>query len=215
MKIKKTILFAFLAAYATFSYAVLIHKAVKNLDLEKLKKIVRRANVNEIGGIWRETPLHIAAQKAGHANKEGGTPDYTKRKKAFEIIKLLVSKGANVNKKTKTDKKTTLLLVYPKDPGATEKEKNMRFSVVKYLINQGTDVNAKSLLGTDMLTRAIRNYDPEMAKLLLTNGALVKDKHTKLAQRLGKRLVRKIENRRAKKQKFETWQKKSTKIANI
>ena len=115
---------------------------------------------------YSRTPLHVAA---GNGN--------------LELIKLLLSKGADINAESeevkwiKNPTKTTPLVyvILGNYPRSTFMEKDGNIEVVKYLLDQGADPNYRSR-GKPLFHIVInsfahsKNDAPAVAKLLLAHG---------------------------------------------
>jgi ankyrin repeat protein len=112
-------------------------------DLAAVKRLlsVLDANIKDQLGA---TPLHEAAE-VGHA----------------EVVRLLLSKGADVNAKTTTGRLTPLHVA----AGKGHRE------VAETLINSGADVNAKDHSGDTPLHLTVTWGRKEIASLLLSKGA--------------------------------------------
>jgi len=82
-----------------------------------------------------------------------------------EIVKLLISNGADVNAKDSTGYTPLMYAIWSE-----------KTETAKLLINNGADVNAKDSTGYTPLMYAIWSEKTEMAKLLISNGADVNAK---------------------------------------
>ncbi|WP_353288877.1 ankyrin repeat domain-containing protein [Wolbachia endosymbiont (group A) of Pogonocherus hispidulus] len=121
--------------------AILTH--VEKCHSGKLREVV---NIENNQG---QTPLHIAAENGW-----------------LNIVKYLISKGANTNAKDKYGR-TPLHIA----------AKNGEFDMVKYLINEGANVNAKDKFDSTPLHSAAENGELSIVRYLINKGAYVtKDK---------------------------------------
>lgn len=111
----------------------------------------KNANINAKDSKTGATPLFAAI--------EGGDAD---------VIKVFLSKGANVN--AKNDDGDTLLF------RAVSKQNQ---EVIKLLLDQGSDINAKDVNGETVLMKAVQQNDIELVRLLLSRGAGIKVKTIK------------------------------------
>jgi ankyrin repeat protein len=85
----------------------------------------------------------------------------------FEVVKLLLEKGANVNAKQPDDGRTAL--IWAAETGHSE--------VIRLLLEKGADVNAKQMrFDFTALMEASMRGDAESVKLLLEKGADVNAK---------------------------------------
>lgn len=117
--------------------------AVERGELEKVKSLTEKGiDVNATKN--NLTPLMRTAFK-GH----------------LDIVKYLISKGANVN--AKSDKYGFTALMMTAGKGYLE--------VVKYLISKGADINDKDKNGTTALMYASKNGHLEVVKYLINKGA--------------------------------------------
>ncbi len=139
----KKITFAFVLL-ASYLFAGDLHQAVRVGDLKTVKKFIEEgvpvdkpdARLNST--IKDETPLMIACEKGN-----------------VEIVRYLISKGANVNAKDSLGG-TPIILATVK--GHVE--------IVKILISKGADVNAVDIDGNSALWCAAEFDYPEIYKLL-------------------------------------------------
>lgn len=93
-------------------------------------------------------------------SKSGGDLHNAAHKGNLELVKQLVSGGANVNAR---DKLGSTPLHYAAN--------QYHLDVMKFLIDNGADVNAQQNGGTTPLGHAVFANGPEFAQLLLENGA--------------------------------------------
>jgi ankyrin repeat protein len=105
--------------------------------------IANRMNINS----YSKTHNNPKLFSAWHAASEHGY---------FDLIKLLLKNGADVN-----DKYTAMLVCYAK--GSTR--------ITKYLIDNGADVNLQQSDGTAALHIAAQNHRTENVRMLLAAGA--------------------------------------------
>ncbi len=96
----------------------------------------------------------------------------------YDIAKLLISKGADVNMKERDNGKTALMYATTNDSiGAENYDKSTGYAeIVKLLIANGAEVNEKDYDGHTALILAGNNESPEVCKLLIANGAEVNAK---------------------------------------
>ena len=126
-----------------------LRKACKKGDIEAVKQyLAAGANVNA-GGVFRATPLHLAAEY-GHK----------------EIAELLITNGADVNAKKAVEGET------PLHEAAAYGNKE----IAELLIVNGANVNVKdkgtgSLVGRTALNSAIMCDQTEIANLLRKHAA--------------------------------------------
>jgi len=122
-----------------------ILRAAEQNDLSLVKQaLAKGANVDALNtNGW--SPLIFAA-KAGNA----------------AMVRTLVAKGADVNRRTSTDVGSTVLC-FAVDRGD--------FSIVAYLLKHGADINGKSRNGTTPLSHTAITGKIEAAKFLLDQGA--------------------------------------------
>ena len=145
------IFFVYFMVTISFSFAQDVHSEVKNGDLRQLKNLLEKAPdlVNKKNQN-NETPL-ILASKYGH----------------IEIVKLLVSKGANLNTQ---DKNGWSSLHYAAWSSA---------EIAQLLISKGADVDLRSVFGESPLFEYINMGNQEMAELLLSKGADINSKNNR------------------------------------
>ena len=125
-------------------------KAIQNNDTYKVSSILekQKVNINYISKLYdyeARTPLTLASQKRN-----------------YEIVKLLVDKGAGVN--IRDGANHTALI---------EASKRGYFEIVKYLVENGADINAKDNDGKTTLMIASEDRNLEIVKYLVRNGANV------------------------------------------
>ena len=126
-----------------FDSARPFREAAKKGDIEAVRQnIFAEVNVNAIGGFFRRTALHFAAEE-GHK----------------EIVELLINHNADLNKKTSNG---CAALHF----AAEEDHKE----IAELLIAKGADVNAKDEEGGTALDWAIRHKRTEIADLLRKHG---------------------------------------------
>ncbi len=119
-------------------------EAISQGDTESLKKFIAEGlNINQYFDFFEDTPLCLAAAIG-----------------QFDIVKLLVENGADVNARYE-DGKFPLL-------SAARKE---HLNIMQYLIDNGADVNAKLDNGYTILFNAVMGNKINVVKLLLKNGA--------------------------------------------
>lgn len=157
--------------------------AIKNNEIKIVKELLKtKVNVNNLtGSKYGNTPLIIACYN-----------------KNFEIAKLLIEAGADVNKKAKggktalwvtcdayepkpIDKLVELLLVNGAEPNISKKGDDgpLHYACMYgknkaaiMLIEHGADVNAKGGYNrTPLIYTATNGKSPELVKVLLENGA--------------------------------------------
>jgi uncharacterized protein len=107
-------------------------------NAEKVRECLEKGINDEVGG----TALR-AASKRGH----------------FEVVKVLVAGGVNVNAKDKEGETALIEAAYD------------HFEIVKTLLASGADVNARTRRGWTALMEAAVNDNFEIVKALLDNGA--------------------------------------------
>ena len=118
-------------------------EAAKKGDIEAVRQnIFAEVNVNAIGGFFRRTALHFAAEE-GHK----------------EIVELLITHNADLNKKTSNG---WAALHFAAEEGHKE--------VAELLIAKGADMNAKNDEGRTPLDEAVEWDKPEIADLLRKHG---------------------------------------------
>jgi len=128
--------------------------AIINNDLDKVKKYVSGNNINcslivneEPMGVRYPPPLLLAALKGN-----------------IDLVRFFLDNGADINKKTASDRESVLHLVLyaPRNKSA----------IVKYLINKGVDINAVNLWQRTALFSAVEDKpEVDVITLLLENGA--------------------------------------------
>ena len=82
--------------------------------------------------------------------------------KRIDIVRVLLRRGANVNKKSKLGRTALYFATTTGDPG-----------LVADLLNHGSDINTPDFLGVTPLMQAAKYADPEIVSLLLARGASV------------------------------------------
>ena len=146
-----------------------LHTAAYHGDLSAVKALVKQgADVNEIGKISGNTPLHWAVNSGRvnivSFNAATGIPNFPEPDEKqllnyIEIVRFLVQHGADVNIK---DKSGETVLYQAVSEGKT--------AMAEILIEQGrADVNVKNNWFQDTPLHAVR--DPKTAKLLISAGA--------------------------------------------
>ena len=113
--------------------------------------IGKGANVDAKSGPGR-TPLAIAAAQDGN----------------FDIVKLLVEKGADVNAHDNLE--GMVFTGGGKDTPLIEAAKTRDIRTVRYLLDHGADVNASNHVGATALTEAALRGSEEIARLLIDRG---------------------------------------------
>ncbi len=150
------------------------YQAIRNNDLASVRSLLKASDVNlkdQRGG----TPLMYAAAygsiEAMNMLLEAGAD--VSAKNAFDVtalhwcsgdlakVRLLVSKGADVNARSKQGR--TPLLIAAAHDGA--------FEIVKLLIEKGADISAKDFGGSTALLLATDANDTNTISLLLEKGA--------------------------------------------
>jgi hypothetical protein len=118
-------------------------EAAKKGDIEAVRQnIFAEVNVNAIGGFFRRTALHFAAEE-GHK----------------EIVELLITHNADLNKKTSNG---WAALHFAAEEGHKE--------VAELLIAKGADMNANSDDDGTPLDRAVSEGHKEISELLRKHG---------------------------------------------
>ena len=146
-----------------------LHTAAYHGDLSAVKALVKQgAEVNEIGKISGNTPLHWAVNSGrvniASFNPATGIPNFPKPDEKrllnyIEIVRFLVQHGADVNIK---DKSGETVLYQAVSEGKT--------AMAEILIEQGrADVNVKNNWFQNTPLHVVK--DPKTAKLLISAGA--------------------------------------------
>jgi ankyrin repeat protein len=122
------------------SFSQEIHEAVREGDIEKVKKIIKENSklVNEKDN-QINTPLHIAAVKG-----------------YIDISKLLIEKGADLEAKN----------MYGNTP-LLDASRIGSANMIKFLIESGADINALDNYGTSIIARVTRRGLKEIVNLLI------------------------------------------------
>lgn len=132
-----------------------IFEALKTGTVEDVKFFIEKKGVNvkmkDDNPSWGWTPLHYAAAK-DNSN--------------VEVLKYLVSQGADVNAKSNSGK----------TPLHIAAQFNTNVEVFKYLISQGSNVNARSNDGFTPLFIAVSNNNVEAVQILVSAGADVNER---------------------------------------
>ena len=147
-----------------------LHTAAYHGDLSAVKALVKQsADVNEIGKISGNTPLHWAVNSGRvrivSFNPVTGIPNFPKPDEKqllnyIEIVRFLIQHGADVNIKGGYYGRTVLYQAVSEGKTA----------MAEILIEQGrADVNVKNNRFQDTPLHAVR--DPKTAKLLISAGA--------------------------------------------
>lgn len=128
--------------------------AAKDGNISTMNALLDKgANVNEVSsGRWSSMPLHWAL--------------VDDNKNSYEVVKLLISKGADVNARN-SEGQTPLILA------AT----NNRIELCKILVNAGALVNVKDNNGISPLNKAAEHTNVELVKYFFERGADVGDIH--------------------------------------
>ncbi|MDI4649051.1 ankyrin repeat domain-containing protein [Cohnella hashimotonis] len=116
-------------------------QAIKSVDYDKVKSIV-------------ESGVDLNAPSPGGTYLDWAWGGY--REWDFEIVKLLIAYGADLNDKA-----------YPSITSAARKG---RIHEVQYLLDRGAQINAVSHVGTTALWHAAYNGDVKLAAFLIQNG---------------------------------------------
>lgn len=115
--------------------------AVKTGDIKKVESYLEKGvDINSRGGLYLWPPLHYAV----HDNN-------------LDMVKLLIDKGANVNRKTMEQ---VTALMWATDIGNTE-----------IVLENGADIDAINFKGHTALIIAVRKEKLEMVKFLIDNNA--------------------------------------------
>ncbi|XP_076288512.1 transient receptor potential cation channel subfamily A member 1-like [Lasioglossum baleicum] len=106
---------------------------------------------------------------------------------SLKIVEDLLKYGADVNRLNSS--------TFGRDLTALHSAvKQHKVAVAQLLINYGANVNFKNNLGDTPIVYAIENSDTEMAKLLLTNGADIKDNPNLLCTAAGNGSLQMVED---------------------
>jgi ankyrin repeat protein len=149
------------------------YQAIRNNDLTSLRALLKTADVNIKDQRGTTSLMHAAAYGSLDAMKallsDGAD---VKNKNAFDAtallwsandlakVRLLVSKGADVNARSKQGR--TPLIVAASYDGGSE--------VVKFLIEKGADITARDGAGSTALVAATEANDTATVRLLLQKG---------------------------------------------
>lgn len=90
--------------------------------------------------------------------------------KDFELVKLLVDKGVDVNKEGSAEYRKKTPLQRALEKGQTD--------IAEYLISKGADVNWKDSWGTSLASYFLKDGDTQMAQFLVDHGADVDSRDT-------------------------------------
>ncbi|KAJ6231276.1 myotrophin [Anaeramoeba flamelloides] len=130
------------SGYAALHYAVAYNK------LDILKELLLHKGIDlDILSDKKETPLLIAA-KTGN----------------FEISKLLINSGANLNLQDKRGFSPLHLLCSTNKP---------TIEIIKLFLERGASINIQTRTGCTPLHLAVKNGDCRISKLLISKGALI------------------------------------------
>ena len=165
---------------------------------EKVKNLIEqgaKVNFSDIHADGK-TPLHVAVGLGNEAHLDLNKPtDKSLVEKRLKVVKLLISKGANVKARdfegktplhmAKTKETAELLIKRGADVNAQSNightplmtltavyNRNwVNQSVAEVLIKHGADINHKSNGEENSLVFAVRTYNQEQVELLVENGA--------------------------------------------
>lgn len=144
---------------------IMLHAAAgRNLEIVKLVA-AKGAQINARQTRFGDTPLMWAAQDHGR----------------LEVLKFLVSRGADVKAKSKSGETAIMYATLPAAATSTNygpKPKN-KLAAVRYLLSKGANVNEQNKYGTSCLSRAIEYpgtaaggaESEQLTQFLLSKGA--------------------------------------------
>jgi ankyrin repeat protein len=179
-----------------------LHLAVKHYKLELVKFLIDKgANKNAKNGRG-ETPLYAAIHSLPHSgekskrfklkkiiqfllendvdlvlqDEDGYTPLHLSTYKDFDLVKLLIDKGADKNARNKKGN-TPLHAAIQSMPHQKEKSKySKKKKIIQTLLENDVDIRIKNNLGSTPFHLAIESGKLEIINLLLTNGSDVNEK---------------------------------------
>jgi ankyrin repeat protein len=162
--------------YANQNQILIKSATIGDIDWVKLS-LLYGADVNTKGGIYKQTPLLLSVldgntQLAKYLLENNadinatsvtnrGVMNYALYHKDDELLRLLIDKGANVQSINK-DGENLLFEAVKRDKIEFAKE---------LLKTKKLDINLANIYGTTPLLLALHYNEPEMAKLLIENGA--------------------------------------------
>ncbi|MCL5773105.1 MAG: ankyrin repeat domain-containing protein [Firmicutes bacterium] len=128
------------------------------------------------------TPLHLAVMPRMPREKIVSDPDAKERPYSIparlKVVKLLISKGADVNAKNKSGYTPLHLAVMPQEKKVRFPDDRLRsysipapIEVVELLISKGADVNIRANNGETPMQAALRVGRKDIAELLRKHGA--------------------------------------------
>lgn len=148
--------------------------AYKKGELNMVKDLIEKGAIVNVSDIMGNTPLHFASDYGRlffPLGKNESRQSYSNNLILnYQIAKLLISKGANIN--TKNSKSRTPLYLSTHEFNQIE--------ILKLLVDKGADVNLKDNKGNPPIYSAFYNGNNNAVEYLLLHGSTNSDEYNNL-----------------------------------